>query len=234
MVSYNSTQVLCCNQADYCNQIEPSGDSKANQNGTSKQTEILYAFALVMVMFSIWIIRKKSIAKNKRRSDKLKSVLTLEPPGKPSIQQNATNCFYKDITLLESIGEGRYGRVVKALYNDQQVAVKIFSSSDYDSYKREEAIYMIPSLSRESILKCIGVYKKFIDCSGMEYWLILDFCVLGSLYDYLQSRVLDKAQLLSIILSAISGLNHLHDEQAFTMSKPAISHRDISKYNFVF
>lgn len=181
-------------------------------------------------MLAIGLMYKRSKSNKKNRPDQLESVLVSEPS---SFQRNPVSCLQKDITLLESIGEGRYGRVVKGLYNDQQVAVKMFNSSDYDSYKREEAIYMIPSLSRESILKCIGVHKEFIDCSGMEYWLILDFCALGSLYDYLQNRVLKKGQLLSIMLSAISGLNHLHDEQAFTISKPAISHRDISGFHFV-
>lgn len=233
MTNYNRTQVLCCNQGDYCNQIEPSLDEgfAANPIGSGRLVQIicmLLALVILVLVFCLVSKSKKAKKKNKGRSERLEGVLTSEPP----FQRNPVSCLHKDITLLESIGEGRYGRVVKGLYNDQKVAVKIFKSSDYDSYKREEAIYMLPSLSRESILKCIGIYKKFIDCSGMEYWLILDFCALGSLFDYLQGRVLKREQLLSIMLSAISGLNHLHDEQAFTISKPAISHRDMSKFNF--
>ena len=45
--------------------------------------------------------------------------------------------------------------------------------------------------------------------------LISDFCALGSLYDFLQSGVLEKRQPRSIMLSAISGLNHLHDGVIF-------------------
>ena len=228
VASYNRTQVLCCNQADYCNQIESDGEPKANFNVSNRWAKVICVLALILAMLVIFLMYKRKKSNKKRPPDKLESVLTSEP----SFQRSPLSCLHKDITLLESIGEGRYGRVVKGLYNDQQVAVKMFNSNDYDSYKREEAIYLIPSLSRESILKCFGIHKKFIDCSGMEYWLILDFCALGSLYDYLQNRILEKSQLLSIMLSAISGLNHLHDEQAFTISKPAISHRDISRFSF--
>lgn len=225
VANYNRTQVFCCNQADYCNQIEPGPGFVENSNRTGLLVPIsclLLLVALVTTFCLVYQIAKR----NKSRSKRLEGVMTSEP-----FQRNPASSLHKDITLLEQIGEGRYGRVMKGLYYDQKVAVKIFKSSDYDSYKREEAIYMLPSLSRESILKCIGVYKKFIDCSGMEYWLILDFCGLGSLYAHLQNRVLKREQLLSIMLSAISGLNHLHDEQAFTISKPAIAHRDISEFS---
>lgn len=142
--------------------------------------------------------------------------------------------YHKLITLSkENLGEGRYGKVIKGLLYEQEVAVKIFNSDDYDSFKRELDIYKISSLSRESILKCIGWDTvNLLTSFSTEYWLILDFCKLGSLYDYLQTNVLKKDQLLSIMISAISGLNHLHDSQEFTVSKPAISHRDFKRYSY--
>lgn len=126
---------------------------------------------------------------------------------------------------------GRFGKVFSGLYYDQLVAVKIFASNEYDSYKRELDIYKIHSLSRDSILKCIGWDTALVDFST-EYWLVLDYCKLGSLYDYLQTNVLKKDQLLSIMLSAITGLNHLHDSQEFTVTKPAICHRDLKESIF--
>lgn len=182
----------------------------------------MYLLVVLIVCSIVYLIHSKR--KFKKKFKKIKQ------PDELSIVIEKS--FYKQITLIESIGEGRFGKVFKGLYYDRLVAVKIFTSDDYDSYKRELDIYKIHCLSRDSILKCVGWDTALINFST-EYWLILDYYKLGSLYDYLQTNVLKKEQFLSIFLSAISGLNHLHDNQEFTVSKPQISHRDFKSKNLL-
>lgn len=47
----------------------------------------------------------------------------------------------KQVTLLNCIGKGRYGGVWRGVWHGEQVAVKIFSSRDEESWKRETEIY---------------------------------------------------------------------------------------------
>lgn len=75
------------------------------------------------------------------------------------------------------------------------------------------------------------------DIKGTGSWtqmlLITDYHENGSLHDYLQTHVLDPTSLLSLALSAASGVAHLHTEIFGTRSKPAISHRDIKSKNIL-
>lgn len=75
------------------------------------------------------------------------------------------------------------------------------------------------------------------DIKGTGSWtqmlLITDYHENGSLHDYLKTHVLDPSSLLTLALSATSGLAHLHTEIFGTRGKPAISHRDIKSKNIL-
>jgi len=213
IINYNESTITCCNHGDYCNGLPDSMDPSHY---------VFYTLVTSILIGIIYLIYKK-------RKFKVKFKKRPQPDELSIVIEKS---FYKQIIFIENIGVGRFGKVFKGLYYDQLVAVKVFTSNDYDSYKRELDIYKLHSLSRDSILKCIGWDTALVDFST-EYWLVLDYCKLGSLYDYLQNHQLTTDQLLSIMLSAISGLNHLHDTQEFTVSKPGISHRDIKSKNLL-
>lgn len=63
--------------------------------------------------------------------------------------------------------------------------------------------------------------------------LITDYHELGSLYDFLQTRVLNIQMLKTLVMSLASGLAHLHTEIFGTPGKPAIAHRDIKSKNIL-
>ncbi|CAK9817683.1 Bone morphogenetic protein receptor type-1B [Anthophora quadrimaculata] len=75
------------------------------------------------------------------------------------------------------------------------------------------------------------------DIKGTGSWtqmlLITDYHERGSLYDYLQTTVLDHPSLLAVCLSIASGIAHLHTEIFGTRGKPAIAHRDIKSRNIL-
>lgn len=88
-------------------------------------------------------------------------------------------------------------------------------------------------MASEFILKYLGSDITSSESCTTEFWLVLDYHELGSLYDYLQKNTLNKEQMISIMYSAISGLFHLHDLFEFTTSKPAIAHRDLKSKNLI-
>lgn len=63
--------------------------------------------------------------------------------------------------------------------------------------------------------------------------LVTDYLEYGSLYDYLNSMVLEPRAALQLAYSAASGICHLHTEIHGTKGKPAIAHRDIKSKNIL-
>ncbi|XP_070185619.1 activin receptor type-1-like [Littorina saxatilis] len=138
----------------------------------------------------------------------------------------------KRVMLVDCIGKGRYGEVWKGRFQDEDVAVKIFSSRDEASWRRETDIYNMCLLRHENILGYYGSdMTSWHSCT--QLWLITHYHRLGSLYDYLQYNTLDYEQMLTLVHSAAAGLSHLHTEIITNRGKPAIAHRDIKSKNIL-
>jgi activin receptor type-1 len=141
----------------------------------------------------------------------------------------------KDIELLTPpIGKGRYGEVWQGRWNGGYVAVKIFFSRDEESFQRETKIYSTVLLRHDNILGYTGS-----DCTSRnsctQNWLVTHYHANGSLYDYLNrpDTSLSTEEAFRLIISALTGLVHLHTEVHGTQGKPAIAHRDIKSKNIL-
>ena len=140
----------------------------------------------------------------------------------------------KQIELQEVIGSGRYGQVYLGDYRDEHVAVKIFSTVDEESWKREKDIYSIVLIRHDNILGYIAA--DMISNNGVtELWLITQYHPLGSLYDFLSvSDVkLTPSRMIQFAQSICNGLHHLHTEFSGVQGKPSIAHRDLKSKNIL-
>ncbi|XP_053311519.1 serine/threonine-protein kinase receptor R3 [Spea bombifrons] len=138
----------------------------------------------------------------------------------------------RQITLVECVGKGRYGEVWRGMWQGENVAVKIFSSRDEQSWFRETEIYNTVLLRHENILGFIASDMTSRN-SSTQLWLITHFHDNGSLYDYLQRTTIDSESCLLLAVSIICGLVHLHVEIFGTQGKPAIAHRDLKSRNIL-
>ncbi|XP_053868519.1 serine/threonine-protein kinase receptor R3 isoform X2 [Malaclemys terrapin pileata] len=138
----------------------------------------------------------------------------------------------RQITLVECVGKGRYGEVWRGVWHGENVAVKIFSSRDEQSWFRETEIYNTVLLRHDNILGFIASDMTSRN-SSTQLWLITHYHENGSLYDYLQRTVLDTPTCLRLACSIICGLLHLHVEIFGTQGKPAIAHRDLKSRNIL-
>uniref|UniRef100_A0A8C6X0U3 receptor protein serine/threonine kinase n=2 Tax=Elapidae TaxID=8602 RepID=A0A8C6X0U3_NAJNA len=134
--------------------------------------------------------------------------------------------------LSLTIGKGRYGEVWRGTWHGENVAVKIFSSRDEQSWFRETEIYNTVLLRHDNILGFIASDMTSRN-SSTQLWLITHYHEHGSLYDYLQCTVLDVETCLRLATSIICGLVHLHVEIFGTQGKPAIAHRDLKSRNIL-
>ncbi len=96
----------------------------------------------------------------------------------------------KQIQMERSIGKGRYGEVWLAKWRGENVAVKVFFTSDEASWFRETEIYQTVLMRHENILGFIAA-----DIKGTGGWtqmlLLTDYHEYGSLYDFLSRHQLD-------------------------------------------
>lgn len=138
----------------------------------------------------------------------------------------------KQVTLLDNIGKGRYGGVWRGNWQGEQVAVKIFSSRDEESWTRETEIYSTTLLRHENILGYIGSDMTSHN-SSTQLWVLTHYYPLGSLYDHLHRSALSHNDMAIICLSIANGLVHLHSEIFGTEGKPAIAHRDLKSKNIL-
>ncbi|XP_073997478.1 type I BMP receptor saxophone isoform X2 [Rhodnius prolixus] len=138
----------------------------------------------------------------------------------------------KQISLAECIGKGRYGEVWRGIWHGENVAVKIFFSRDEASWNRETEIYSTVLLRHENILGYIGSDMTSQN-SCTQLWLVTHYHICGSLYDHLNRTTLAHRHLLTLAISLMAGLAHLHTEIFGTQGKPAIAHRDIKSKNIL-
>ncbi|XP_078057168.1 activin receptor type-1-like isoform X2 [Mustelus asterias] len=138
----------------------------------------------------------------------------------------------RQITLVECVGKGRYGEVWRGVWQGENVAIKIFSSRDEQSWFRETEIYNTVLLRHDNILGFIASDMTSRN-SSTQLWLITRYHENGSLYDYLQCNTVDTEGCLKLALSIISGLVHLHAEIIGTPGKAAIAHRDLKSRNIL-
>nr|XP_022917359.1 TGF-beta receptor type-1 isoform X1 [Onthophagus taurus] len=138
----------------------------------------------------------------------------------------------RQIQLVDTIGQGRFGEVWKGRWRGENVAVKIFSSREERSWFREAEIYQTVMLRHENILGFIAADNKD-NGTWTQLWLITDYHEHGSLFDYLGKTTLDVPSMIRMALSISTGLAHLHMDIMGTQGKPAIAHRDLKSKNIL-
>ncbi|XP_045464581.1 TGF-beta receptor type-1 isoform X3 [Harmonia axyridis] len=138
----------------------------------------------------------------------------------------------RQIQLVESIGQGRFGEVWRGRWRGENVAVKIFSSREERSWFREAEIYQTVMLRHENILGFIAADNKD-NGTWTQLWLITDYHEYGSLFDFLDRNVMDTSGMIKMALSIATGLAHLHMDIMGTQGKPAIAHRDLKSKNIL-
>uniref|UniRef100_H3CUH8 Serine/threonine-protein kinase receptor n=2 Tax=Tetraodon nigroviridis TaxID=99883 RepID=H3CUH8_TETNG len=247
----------CCTDQDYCNRnLHPTlpplvssdfGDSSIQYMALS--ISIIVCSVILALILLFCYVRYKRQESQPHYSIDLEQEETYIPPGeslKDLIEHSRSvgsgsgsglpllvqRTIAKQIQMVKQIGKGRYGEVWMGKWRGERVAVKVFFTTEEESWFRETEIYQTFLMRHDNILGFIAADIKGTG-SWTQLYLITDYHENGSLYDYLKSNTLDVKALLKVAYSSISGLCHLHTEIYGTQGKPAIAHRDLKSKNIL-
>ncbi|GAU88848.1 hypothetical protein RvY_01473 [Ramazzottius varieornatus] len=251
----------CCSDHHFCNKDsnitlldlpEPPAPSPPSLPNGHQMYLIIGAAvgaSVIIVLFAFIFFltqRRNRLASNKKSSVEEAARLLEDGPDKVlgTISEMTTSgsgsgcplliqrTIARQVSLIKSVGKGRFGEVFLGRWRGENVAVKIFSTRDEDSWKREVEIYQTVMLRHENLLGFIAADNKDNGLST-QLWLITDYHELGSLFDYLTVTPLDIVQMLKLAYSVANGLAHLHMDIVGTADrrKPAIAHRDLKSKN---
>ncbi|XP_059062515.1 probable serine/threonine-protein kinase DDB_G0278901 [Achroia grisella] len=126
-----------------------------------------------------------------------------------------------NLTLVEHIGQGKFGSVWRGTLGSSPVAVKLYSNAN--AWQKEAAIYALPHLAHSNILRYYGSESR----STRSRLVVLELCA-GSLRGRLQRAPLSWPELATLAHGLAAALAHLHTP---TSTKPCIVHRDVNSNN---
>ncbi|XP_022690039.1 TGF-beta receptor type-1-like isoform X3 [Varroa jacobsoni] len=243
-------KVECCT-TDMCNQNLPGIRNVPTSPSYSANATLWLAGGILSVALAVLVVLSLTVYYSRRRKDRdmleraeggesepmilppgsIRDLLDMTTSGSGSgLPLLVQRSIARQITLLETIGKGRFGEVWRGRWRSENVAVKIFSTRDERSWFREVEIYQTVMLRHDNILGFIAADNKD-NGTWTQLWLVTDFHEKGSLFDYLMEHTVDPYTLSKMALTIANGISHLHMEIVGTQGKPAIAHRDIKSRN---
>ncbi|XP_075219077.1 kinase protein wishful thinking isoform X2 [Lycorma delicatula] len=234
----NDTKFCCCS-GDLCNYnvsvgydsseidygmasriVTSEEQTKAASRSSLRDTIVIIVSCLVTL--TIGLVGSFALYKNCRSPNKpqmLDSVRLVE-----NIQNE------RPLKMIELVGQGRYGSLWKGMDKDGKlVAVKMFPPHYRQLYCNERDIYSLPFMDNSAIVTYYGCQE-----SPGQLQLLLLYCSLGCLQDYLKVQTVDSTTFCRMALSIAKGLAHLHTEiRHGDKLKPCVCHRDLNTRNIL-
>ncbi|XP_053621597.1 uncharacterized protein LOC128681607 [Plodia interpunctella] len=132
-----------------------------------------------------------------------------------------------NLTLIEHIGQGKFGSVWRGTLGATPVAVKLYSTAS--AWQKEASIYSLPMTAHENILRYYGSDTRptLTEDGGRQHLIVLELCP-TTLRRRLEQQPLTWIEFATIAHGLASALAHLHSN---TPMKPCIVHRDVNSSN---
>ncbi|XP_022199532.2 bone morphogenetic protein receptor type-2 [Nilaparvata lugens] len=231
---------FCCCTGNLCNRnvsvalsahaptLRPSPSQQTPHATVSELSGEDTPFFLIVVCISLSLVIMSLIALCTLHF--LFDRLLHKPPLSDSVRLVENGPSERPIKLIEIIGQGRYGSLWKGMDRDGQlVAVKAFQPHLRQIFVNERDIFQLPFMSIPALVAYYG-YQE----SATQLDLLLLYCGLGCLQDYLKTHTLDSTVFCRMTSSIARGLAHLHTEiRQGNKVKPCVCHRDLNTRNIL-
>ena len=143
-----------------------------------------------------------------------------------SIGEYSLGIHSKDVEMKEVVGIGGFGKVHRAIYQGQEVAVKVAKNTTFDSLKAVQDVISeaekFAHLAHNNVCALVGVVLVKDVCLVMEYSRG------GALSELLHKKgvSLPVHVILDWALQIADGMNYLHN-----VALPSLIHRDLKSSN---
>ncbi|KAK2905554.1 hypothetical protein Q8A73_009497 [Channa argus] len=242
----NGSYRFCCCSRDLCNAnfteapptadtpalrlIKPSRRDDQQTNHEPLRQEETVLVALVTVAIAAILIMALFLGYRMMKG-KLKHSLSALDVMEAANTESAVNLDH--LVLLELIGRGRYGAVYRGSLNERCVAVKLFTSVNWQNYVNERSIYCLPLLQQhDNIARFLAVDERTTADGRTEFLILMEFYPHGSLSHYLSVNTVDWLTCCRMSHGVTRGLAFLHTElYRADHYKPAVAHRDVTSRN---
>ncbi|KAL4717867.1 hypothetical protein ACJJTC_005712 [Scirpophaga incertulas] len=232
---------FCCCTTSYCNAdflslkeetvtIKAPSIMDTSQQGP-KYTHIVASMilALVFILVTVALIRQLYCKRPLPEKQELSLTGQMEKGevmgSGPDALATGLLCV-DNLTLIEHIGQGKYGSVWSGTLGSTPVAVKLYSNAN--AWQKEAAIYALPHLSHPNILKYYGSdTRPSLTDGGREQLVVLELCS-GTLRSRLEHSPVTWLEFATIAHGLAAALAHLHTPIA---NKPCVVHRDVNSNN---
>ncbi|KAK2840485.1 hypothetical protein Q5P01_014225 [Channa striata] len=241
----NGSYRFCCCSQNLCNanftEAPPTADTPAlrlmKPNGQDNQKsdhqplrrEETVLVALVTVAIAAILIMALFLGYRMIKGKQKHSLSALDVME----AANTDSVDLSHLKLLELIGRGRYGAVYRGCLNERCVAVKLFSSSNWQNYVNERSIYCLPLLQQhDNIARFLATDERTAADGRTEFLILMEFYPHGCLSRYLSVHTVDWLTCCSMTQGVTRGLAFLHTEiYRADQYKPAVAHRDVTSRN---
>ncbi|XP_022893952.1 serine/threonine-protein kinase CTR1-like [Olea europaea var. sylvestris] len=134
---------------------------------------------------------------------------------------------WEDLYLREEIGQGSFAVVYRGIWNECDVAVKVYSGYQYGEETLSDCkkeIHIMRKLRHPNVVLFMGAV-----CSEEKLAMVTEFLPRGSLFKTLHknNQSLDMRRRLKMALDVARGMNYLHHRN------PPIVHRDLKSSNLL-
>ena len=236
--SNGSKDIQECNSCvhNYCNQGSciltqrngkpaPSCQCRFGFTGTHCQSPTYYVTGLALIIVVTAICFSVAFIVSKWRKRRLwEGELRRQVQELTSVWQIG----HSEIQLLNEVGTGGFGKVLKAVYRESVVAVKVLHLPDQDeqTVEFEKEIVFMQTVRHSNIVMFIGAGKM----NDGSRFLVTEFMHRGSLRDVLEANKVDGLsfnQQVKFAIDAAEGMEFLHG------LKPVRIHRDLKSPNLL-
>ena len=136
---------------------------------------------------------------------------------------------YSDISnyeMIKTLGEGNFGKVKLAIFRptNEEFAIKIMNKAKIKS-KMKNSIFRENEISTKfNHINIVYVYNIIDDIEN--YYIIMEYCKGGELYDYLlKNKLLNESEASLFFYQIINGVEYIHLK--------GFSHRDLKLENIL-
>ena len=143
------------------------------------------------------------------------------------LYKNVEKMEIDEYIILETIGEGTFGKVKLGIHKPtkQEVAIKIYEKKNFISSKNlflfKKEISILKKLNHPNVIKIYNIIED-----ELNYYIIMEYASKGELFNYIVSKKkLEENEASSFYCQLIYGIEFIHEH--------GITHRDLKPENLL-